>query len=237
MIEALRRAWDKVRRVPQRSPSATVAPRKPLYTATVNLDVAEVRWSSPADVTSWAPSPDAGSAPIPPQPSRSSWATYAKLIADHPSYDGWTFCKFGVRGPDKEDHSEVMGIVRAPFGAWWAPFLCVPEGLGQRAVRALACIEHTRSGMAVGIFGDMDVAVEAAEIAMRMDSWASFDVEQAASLLLVYRVRSAWEAAGIVLSSYHAFPTVNGKLSEGQSAVPIFIKSPMANAHRPEKLS
>lgn len=225
MIEALRRAWDKVRRVPQHSPSAPVALRKPLYTATIGLG--EVIYTD---------RPETIAAPAP-KPAPSSWATHAKLMADHPAYDGWTFCKFGVRGPGKEDHSEVMGLVRAPFGAWWAPFLCVPEGLGQRAVRALACIEHTRSGMAVGIFGDMDVAVEAAEIAMRMDSWASFDVEQAASLLLVYRVRSAWEAAGIVLSSYHAFPTVNGKVSEGQSAVPIFIKSPMANAHRPEKLS
>jgi hypothetical protein len=37
----------------------------------------------------------------------------------------------------------------------------------------------------------MDIAVQAAEIAMRMDDWASFDFDKDSSMQLVMRVRTA----------------------------------------------
>ncbi len=172
-----------------------------------------------------------------PAPAPSSWAAYDAVMAAHQSYPGWTYCKFGVRGPRAVDHSEVQGVVRAPFGAWWAPFLCVDRGTGFQTARGLACIEHVRAGMAIGVFGDMDIAVEAAEIAARMDQWASFDFERGTSVHLVKRVRTAWDAAGIILSSFDCYPTVHGKVPDGQGPVAIFIKNPMADHHRPEKLS
>lgn len=233
LLDTLRRAWGKVSRTPRlphESPTSGEAVAKPLYNATV-------RWSAPSDIMSWKPSPDTGSAPIPPAPAPSSWAAYDALMASHQSYAGWTFCRFGVRGPRSQDHSEVQGIVRAPFGAWWAPFLCVDPGTGHQTSRGLACVEHTRSGMAVGVFGDMDLAVQAAEIAMRMDEWHSFSIDEPRSIDLIYRVRAAWSAAGIVHSSFTGYPTVHGKVPEGQPPIMIFVKNPLADHHRPEKLS
>lgn len=225
MIEALRRVWGKVRRAP-RLPDhfPTASEPKPLYTVTVGLG--SMIYTDRLDSVVAAP-------------ARPSWADYNKLMASHPIYDGWTFCKFGVRGPGREDHTDVLGIVRAPFGAWLAPFVIVEHGsdVRHRYTRGLACIEHTRTGMAIGVFGDMEVAVAAAEIAARMADWNAFDVEEAQSLYLIRRVRSAWDAAGIVQSLYAGYPTVNGKVPEGQGPVAIFVKNPMADQQRPEKLS
>jgi hypothetical protein len=171
--------------------------------------------------------PQSNTGAEPGQKPHPSWAAYDHLMASHQSYPGWTFCRFGVRGPEKNDHSDVQGIVRAPFGAWWSPFQCVDGDTGYRVSRGLACVEHTRSGMAIGVFGDMDIAVEAAEIAMRMDDWRSFDIDEPASLELIYRVRTAWTAAGILTSAFEGYPMVHGKVPEGMPAVSIFIKAPI----------
>lgn len=227
MIETLRRVWGKVRRTP-RLPNQFVTgyslTGKPLYTATASVSLGGVIETARPEL-------------VMPSQARATWADYDKLMAQHQSYAGWTFCKFGVRGPRAQDQSEVQGIVRAPFGAWWAPFQCVDQTIGHRTPRSLACIEHTRTGMAIGVFGNMDLAVEAAEIAMRMGDWTGFDIDQDRSLQLVMRVRGAWDAAGIIQSSFAGYPTVNGKVPEGQGPVAIFVKSPMADLQRPEKLS
>ncbi|MET4187669.1 hypothetical protein ABIB86_000382 [Bradyrhizobium sp. JR1.7] len=165
-----------------------------------------------------------------------AWDDYTALMASHPSYPGWTFCRFGVRGPTKDDHSEVQGIVRAPFGAWWSPFLCIEPETGYRASHGLACVEHTRTGLAIGVFANMDTAVEAAEIAMRMDAWHTFDLDQNLSLELIRRVRTAWTAAGITMAPFSGYPLVRGEVPEGMPPVGIFAKTP-TDHHRPEKLS
>lgn len=220
LLDKVRRAWGKVQRTPRlpaELPSAGEAVR-------IGTNVVT---GEPVMVTLTTQ----------PEPPRPTWAAYDALMASHQSYAGWTFCKFGVRGPRSEDHSEVQGIVRAPFGAWWAPFLCVDQGTGHQTRRGLACVEHTRSGMAIGVFGDMDLAVQAAEIAMRMDEWQAFSFDEARSMELIYRVRAAWTAAGIVFSPFTGYPTVHGNVPQGQPPVAIFIKNPMADHHRPEKLS
>lgn len=164
-----------------------------------------------------------------------AWAEYSALMDRHASYAGWTFCKFGIRGPRVQDHAEVMGIVRAPFGAWWATFACIDPDTGFRTIRGLACVEHTRTGLAIGVFGDMDIAVQAAEIAIRLDDWSGFNLDNP-SMQLVRRLRTAWDAAGITPSTFTGYPTVHGTVPEDAPAVAIFVKSAVTD-QRPEMLS
>jgi hypothetical protein len=48
----------------------------------------------------------------------------------------------------------------------------VTNSPGIGTTRGLACVEQTR--MAIGVFGDMDLAVEAAEMAMPVDECPPF---------------------------------------------------------------
>jgi hypothetical protein len=165
-------------------------------------------------------------------PDFASWPEYAAVMAAHDVFDGWTFCRFGIRGPGEYDNAFVFGVVRNPFGAWWAPFDCRDAATGYQVQRLLACLEHTRSGIAIGVFGDMELAIEAAELAARLGDWRLFDINQAASMELFERTQAAWHAAGIIRSSFVGSP--KGRTDTG----PIFIKHALADlARRPEHLS
>lgn len=220
LIYVVRRLWGKVRRT-QRLPTERAA-----YWIGVDGTVHVTYGGKPEPI----------STAIAAKPEHPTWAAYDALMAGHQSYPGWTFCKFGVRGPREQDHSEVAGIVRAPFGIWWAPFLCIsPTGL--QATHGLACVAHTRSGMAIGVFGHMDMAVQAAEIAARMADWDGFSFDEGASMQLIQRLRTAWAAAGIIHSPISGYPIVNDKVQEGQPPIAIYVKNVMDHEQRPEKLS
>ena len=75
---------------------------------------------------------------------------------------------------------------------------------------------------------------------MRLGDWTGFDIDKESSVQLVARMRAAWDAAGIVHSGarpFTGYPTVHGKVPEGQPPSAIFVKTQMADQHRPEQLS
>jgi hypothetical protein len=98
------------------------------------------------------------------------WAAWQRQIDTHYTPAGWTFCKFGVRGADEHEAGEVWGIVRDGFGAYWCRFYVHEFASGHHGEEALAVVVNARTGYALGIFVNLTMACEAAEIALRLSS-------------------------------------------------------------------
>lgn len=118
--------------------------------------------SSPASDPPKAPATSLGG------PNVTSWAEWQDKIDNHYARPGWTFCKFGVRGADKDEASDVWGIVRDGFGAYWCRFFVHSYEHGVSGEHALAVAINARTGYAFGIFSRMDEACEAADMALRL---------------------------------------------------------------------
>lgn len=176
---------------------------------------------------------------LPPQagttsPPVGTWDSYATVMAQHHAAPGWTFCRYGIRGPLEHQQSFVTGIACAPFGASWARFLCTNPDIGYSEKRSLVALTHTPTGYAVGVFNDMELAVEAAELVMRMSiDWRGFG-EQPDSVPTIARIRSAWNAAGIWFSPFLAYPMIEEEVPEGMPAAGIFIKNLHMAQRKPE---
>jgi hypothetical protein len=166
--QALRRAWGKARR-PPRLPHHYGTGTVPLHTATVRLG--EVTYTE----TLWR------------QRLRQTGAAYDALMAGTSPVPAGLSASSACTALAPKITVRCRASCARRSVTWWASFLCVDGGTGFRTTRGLDCVEHTR----IGVFGDMDIAVQAAEIAMRMDDWASFDFDKDSSMQLVMRVRTA----------------------------------------------
>lgn len=170
-------------------------------------------------------------------PAVGDWDDYAKMMAEHHAAPGWTFCRFGIRGPLEVQQSFGTGIACAPFGASWARFLCVNPDIGYNERRSLVALTHTPSGYAVGVFNDMALAVEAAELVMRMSiDWTGFGHRETveASVPTIQRVRTAWNAAGIWFSPFIAYPMIEEAVPLGMPSTGVFIKNVHFTEVKPE---
>lgn len=160
------------------------------------------------------------------------WEVHAAFMREHHAAAGWTFCRYGIRGPTEDGLSFVTGIARAPFGVAWSRFLCVNPDINYRTERSLAALTHTPSGYAIGVFNDMALAVEAAELATRMAiDW------QAVSPAVVLRAREAWNAVGIVFAPFLAYPLLEDSVPSGSPPTGIFMRNHQFAYPQPPKES
>lgn len=160
--EALRRLYVRYFGVAATSVSPQFAPNP------VSMTVAFQPFS-PASDPPKAPDTKVGG------PSVTPWAEWQWKINQHYTPLGWTFCKFGVRGPGPDETGEVWGIVRDGFGAYWCRFYIHAHETGDHGEQFLAVAVNVRSGYAFGIFSQMDQACEAVEIALRLSRRAGLD--------------------------------------------------------------
>jgi hypothetical protein len=187
---------------------------------------------------SFAPFSPASAPPKAPEapssPSAKPWAEWGEKIANHYTPAGWTFCKFGLRGPGAEDGGEVFGIVKNGYGAYWCRFyIYVPE-TNFRGAQYLAVAANVRSGYAIGIFANMIIATDAAEIAMRLSQHEGLDgnpdapdTNGAFQLLSV-----ALGAAGYTMAQAACRPMAGDDVIAG-SPIPVWIRT---DAERPAEV-
>lgn len=154
-------------------------------------------------------------------PSVTPWVEWAKKSSTHFTPKNWTFCKFGVRGASEEECGEVFGIVRDGFGAYWCRFLVSVPDQGFHGEQFLAVGIETRSGYAFGVFGNIQIAVEAAEIAMRISARNRLTPDEGPDGYLV--LGEALGAAGYTPAHAQCRPMHHGEVVPGP-AIPVWTR-------------
>lgn len=187
-------------------------------------------------------------APTPEPPAERkapSWAQWAAEMAHDGQHPGWAYCKFGNRGVGENDGPErtvfVHGYIRSAFGVWEREFdVCsVSNPIGgeledehyNTAPRKLATITHLLSGIGLGVFASLALAMEAAELAEAIHPpWFT---EPDATNEGYRRTGQAWAGASIV-PAWDSHAHIPG--STEPNILPIYSRANIL-AGKPEKLS
>lgn len=146
------------------------------------------------------------------------------MMDQHHRLPGWTFCKFGLRGPGADERIEVTGIVRDGFGAYWCRFM-VSQGEGA-VEQNVAVGVHVHSGYAFGVFATLGVAIEVAEIAIRMSRCGEFyanGTDDNASMGAFRELSEALHAAGYCEHHMYCRPIADGVVVPGHP-IPVWMR-------------
>lgn len=148
---------------------------------------------------------------------------------------GWSYCRFPIRFPE-DRMTFVFGSVRGQFGIYPAPFTVHYTETATAEDMILPCLVHLRGGVGMGLFGGLDAARQAAEIASKIADWNNVDPEDAASWPGVRnRLDAVWGGIGII-AAVNAYATA--KNDQGGMPWAIYgISSEKLMAGKPEKLS
>lgn len=168
-----------------------------------------------------------------------SWQEYVSNRDKAGVHPGWAFCRFANRAYGNLDRnteiaSFVFGFVRGAFGVWSRHMdVCAVNDGGEHesAQQLLTTITHLPSGYGVGVFAELNVAMEAAELAERVYPWATDDVMNPEGR---DRTSQAWAGVGIMISTNaHAHSPESPLIT-----LPIYGRSEASVlAGKPEKLS
>lgn len=197
--------WNPLGRLRARyfgEPATSVPPKIPVMTVAELLEEFK-----PGGRFHYAGAPQVRSEPAPSEPQAGlkpptdqfadgwTWDAWRREMTSQGHYPGWAFCRFANR-TGETNVQFVFGHVRGPFGVWRKPYdICHDEG---QTTDILTAMTHLPSGLAVGVFAETAVAIEAAELADRVCAdWAVFqEYEQLGPLIA--RTREAWDGVGIV---------------------------------------
>lgn len=168
----------------------------------------------------------------PAAPSDVDWPTWVRMRQENAT-PGWIFCRYAIRAaPPSNTLAFPYGIIRGAFGVHAMNFYL---GHPINEPRGLHTITHLASGFGCGLFVSLQLAVDAAEIALRIsDDWSMFDPDAARgeeSKAIVHRLHQAWVGAGITIGPIHAY----GIADHATPALNVWIKA--ETAERPGKLS
>lgn len=166
---------------------------------------------------------------------RMPWEKWQRMMQGE-WFDGWSFCRFGVRAGEKGDAVFPCGFTRGSFGMFGRPARYF-DGFGapSKGVFPIHHLVHLRSGVIIGSFDRAETLVEAAELADRVADWDSaVEPSDAFYTAAVARSAEAWTAVGILSNSDRsARPVENNDLIQG-----IVMKmEEHLDRGRPEKLS
>lgn len=155
-----------------------------------------------------------------------TWAGWAQMMAGMPRLGmdapGWAKCRIGNRdGREGEKVNWVFGIAKGDFGIWVAEYpICYhPQGdfefTETPPTRALAAMTHIGTGLGLGLFNEVTLAIEAADIIQSAIDWRAAPTtdESAANAnywaLTLTKVHRSWEFCGIDHHPHmhcHAYP-------------------------------
>lgn len=116
---------------------------------------------------------------------------------------GWAFCRFANRCDTKAVFA--FGWARGSFGIWEQPRK-VCSGMHPNVVqqeKIVAKATHLPTGHMIGVFSDVATAIEACELAERIDgAWATESSISPALDAAITRTNQAWMGVGIVVAPY-----------------------------------